>query len=166
MKKHTLNIILFLCWKKGSGKFIPNSYVLNSYLNSQKSYFHKFKWVKNTPHGSHSGKADKNRADNESEATDIIKNDDDNEDDDDSIESDDNGIRNHNQRAVGKAARPAIRFVSLFFILPPLYFFFFFFFLFCYCRFVVCLCIYSLFLFYYYLISLLFLCRSLTRMFI
>ena len=42
-------------------KFIPNSYVLNSYLYSQKSYFHKFKWVKNTPHGSHSVAERRNR---------------------------------------------------------------------------------------------------------
>ena len=31
----------FLCLKKGGGKFIPNSSLLNSYLYSQKSHFHE-----------------------------------------------------------------------------------------------------------------------------
>ena len=48
---HTLNIILFLCWKKGNGKFIPNSYIPNSYLYSQKSHFHKLNGWKTCPMG-------------------------------------------------------------------------------------------------------------------
>ena len=51
MKKHTLDIIHFLCWKQGGGKFIQNSYVLNSYLYSWKSHFHKLNRWKTRPMG-------------------------------------------------------------------------------------------------------------------
>ena len=39
----------FLCLKKGRGKFIPNSSILNSYLYSQKSHFHELNGWKTGP---------------------------------------------------------------------------------------------------------------------
>ena len=51
MKKAHTECHPFLCLKKGERKFIPNSFILNLYLYSQKSHFHELNGWETGPLG-------------------------------------------------------------------------------------------------------------------